>query len=47
MSPWLLLLVSLAYVATGVDQMKVHWAWLGFWTSYASANVFYLIAMAK
>lgn len=46
MSPWLLMIVSLAYVYTGIEQGHTNgWAWMGFWSSYASANIFYIMAM--
>ena len=41
MSPYLLGLVSLAYLWTGVELgYKVSWDWLGVWSSYAVANYF-------
>ena len=47
MSPWLLALVSIAYLYTGFEQgYKVDWSWLGFWGSYAAANLFYIRAMS-
>jgi hypothetical protein len=45
MSPWLLGLVSLAYLYTGIEQgYKLDWNWLGFWSGYAMSNL-YLIRM--
>jgi hypothetical protein len=46
MSPVLLILVSMAYVWTGIEQgFKLNGYWAGFWCSYAAANLFYLCAM--
>jgi hypothetical protein len=43
MSPTLLFLVSCAYLYTGLEQgWTKDWNWLGFWASYAAANLFYL-----
>jgi hypothetical protein len=45
MSPTLLLLVSAAYLYTGWEQgILKDWNWLGFWGSYALANLFYIRA---
>lgn len=44
MSPWLLGLVSMAYLYTGIEEMAKNGWWLGFWASYASANIFYILA---
>lgn len=45
MKPWLLLAVSAAYVYTGVTEgMRDSVWWLGFWSSYAAANIFYMKA---
>ena len=45
MSPVLLMLVSAAYLYTGAEQgMTKNWYWLGFWSCYAAANLFYLKA---
>lgn len=45
MSPKLLILVSFAYLWTGLEQgYLLNWNWLGFWACYAGANLFYLKA---
>lgn len=45
MKPWLLLLVSGAYVYTGItESIRDSGWWLGFWSSYAAANIFYMKA---
>jgi hypothetical protein len=44
MSPLLLGLVAVAYIYTGWEEMSKSYWWLGFWASYASANIFYILA---
>ena len=44
MSTPILLLVSFCYALTGLDEMQKNPWWLGFWCSYAMANVFYILA---
>lgn len=44
MSPWLLGIVAAIYFYTGIEEMSKSPYWLGFWTSYASANIFYILA---
>ena len=45
MSTWMLLIVSALYLATGVEKGLTEsvW-WFGFWTSYASANICWIMA---
>lgn len=46
MSPWLLGLVSCAYLYTGIEQgFTNNWNWFGVWASYATANIFLIRAM--
>ena len=43
MSTPLLVLVSLAYLWTGLEQgYKKDWDWLGVWGSYALVNFFFI-----
>jgi hypothetical protein len=45
MSPWLLMAISGGYLATAIEQgFTKDWNWLGFWSCYAAANLFYLKA---
>ncbi len=45
MSTWTLLVVSTLYFMTGIQQAMVGspW-WFGFWTSYAVANICWIMA---